>query len=68
MLRNPQMFRVQYVAAIVVGIMMGGVFWGLTADLAGGGVQNRLGSLFFSCTILTFNSLTAVDLCTYSFQ
>jgi len=59
------MFRVQYAAAIIVGVLMGWVFYKLTDDLEGGGVQNRIGSLFFACTILTFNSLTAVDLCMY---
>jgi len=62
MFRNPQMFRVQYLTAIAIGLIMGWVFWKLSGDLAGGGVQNRIGSLFFVCTILSFNSLTAVDL------
>ena len=61
--RNPFLLRAQYSVYIVVGLMLGGLYWHITKDLSHGGMQNRMGSLFFLVCLLAFGSITSIDLC-----
>jgi hypothetical protein len=57
------LLRAQYTVYIVVGLMLGGLYWHITNDLSHGGMQNRMGSLFFLVCLLSFGSITSIDLC-----
>jgi len=48
---------------IVVSLLLGYLYWHVSSDLQHGGFQNRLGSLFFMCTLLAFGSITSIDMC-----
>lgn len=60
--RNPFLLRAQYTVYIVVGLMLGGLYWHVSDDLSHGGMQNRMGSLFFLVCLLSFGSITSIDL------
>jgi ABC-type multidrug transport system ATPase subunit len=60
--RNPFLLRAQYSVYIIVGLMLGGLYWHITNDLSHGGMQNRMGSLFFLVCLLSFGSITSIDL------
>lgn len=61
-LRNPFLLRIQYTVFVVVGLLLGYLYWHISDDLRHGGMQNRMGSLFFLCTLLSFASITSIDL------
>ncbi len=61
--RNPFLLRVQYILYVVVGFLLGFLYWHVSDDLEHGGFQNRMGSLFFMVTLLSFGSITSIDLC-----
>jgi len=58
-LRNFFLIPAQYSLTIALALLMGGIFFNLTLDLAG--VQNRAGCLFFSIALLSFGSLASID-------
>jgi ATP-binding cassette subfamily G (WHITE) protein 2 len=59
-IRNPALFLSQVVVAIVMGLLVGLVFFDMepTTDP---GVQNRLGAIFFIVVSQIFSTLTAVE-------
>ena len=59
-LRNPYLLRFQYVMVVVVALFLGGLFWKLKNDISG--VQDRIGCLFFLVALLSFGSLTSIDI------
>jgi ABC-type multidrug transport system ATPase subunit len=61
-LRNPFLLRVQYILFTVVALLLGYLYHGLSNDLEHGGFQNRMGSLFFIVTLLSFGAITSIDL------
>eukprot|EP01132_Coremiostelium_polycephalum_P008411 gene8411-10328_t len=60
-LRNPFLLRTTYFVHISVGLILGYLFWKLPANLEPG-CQNRFGSLFFIIALLSFGSITSLDL------
>ncbi len=57
--RNPMLLVMHYSISIVLGLLLGTLFWDVSDDLSG--VQNRLGSLFFMCALLGFGSLSSLE-------
>lgn len=53
--------RAQYVMYIILGALIGGIFWQVQDNLQG--VQDRAGSLFFIIALISFSSLSSVDTC-----
>ncbi|KYQ90665.1 ABC transporter G family protein [Tieghemostelium lacteum] len=60
-LRNPFLLRTTYFVHILVGFILGWLFWKLPANLEPG-CQNRFGSMFFIIALLSFGSITSLDL------
>jgi len=60
--RNPFLLKIQYSVTIIVSLLLGYLYWHLANDLQHGGMQNRMGSLFFMCALLSFSSITSIDL------
>ncbi|GAM18042.1 hypothetical protein SAMD00019534_012170 [Acytostelium subglobosum LB1] len=60
-IRNPFLLRTTYFVHISVGFILGVLFWKLPANLEPG-AQNRFGSMFFMISLLSFGSITSLDL------
>ncbi len=60
-LRNPFLMPLQYSLTTALSLLIGGIFYHLSLDLAG--VQDRAGSLFFSIALLSFGSMSSIDTC-----
>ncbi|EFA80546.1 ABC transporter G family protein [Heterostelium album PN500] len=60
-IRNPFLLRTTYFVHISVGLILGYLFWKLPANLEPG-AQNRFGSMFFIISLLSFGSITSLDL------
>ena len=60
--RNPALLLMHCAMGAVMGVLCGGIFYGLQFDIAG--AQGRLGACFFSLTLMALTSLTSVDLLT----
>ncbi|KAL1923307.1 uncharacterized protein VTP21DRAFT_8287 [Calcarisporiella thermophila] len=58
--RNPFLFFAHFTVALLLGLLIGLLFWKVSDDLSG--FQNRLGSIFFMCALLAFGSLSSLDL------
>ena len=56
--RNPMLMLTHYAIAILVAVMCGFLFYGLTDDIKG--FQNRLGLLFFILALFGFSALTSL--------
>jgi len=50
----------QYSVTLVLSLLIGGIFFHLSMDLEG--VQDRAGCLFFSLTLLSFGSMSSIDI------
>jgi len=59
-LRNPYLLRTQYALTIVLAMLIGTIYWHVGNDLPG--VQNRAGSLFFIISLLSFASMSSIDI------
>jgi ATP-binding cassette subfamily G (WHITE) protein 2 len=57
--RNPYLLRLQYILIISAALVLGGLFFQMTLNSAG--AQNRLGLLFFVCTVLMVVTLPSID-------
>lgn len=57
--RNPLLLFAHYALSILLAILCGGLYWQVSDDL--GGVQNRLGCLFFICAFFGFGSMTSLE-------
>lgn len=56
--RNPMLMLAHYAIAILVAVLCGWLFYGLTIDIKG--FQNRLGLLFFTLALFGFSTLTTL--------
>ncbi|KAI9725940.1 MAG: hypothetical protein M1828_002268 [Chrysothrix sp. TS-e1954] len=56
--RNPFLMLTHYAIAILVAVLVGFLFYGLTDDIAG--FQNRLGLFFFILALFGFSTLTTL--------
>ncbi|NXK48646.1 ABCG2 protein, partial [Chauna torquata] len=57
---NPQASIAQLCVTILLGLVVGAIFFGLKEDSAG--LQNRVGAMFFLTTNQCFSSISAVEL------
>ncbi|OBS66129.1 hypothetical protein A6R68_05332 [Neotoma lepida] len=60
LLGNPQASVAQIIVTIILALVIGAIYFGLTNDRAG--IQNRAGVLFFLTTNQCFSSVSAVEL------
>lgn len=56
--RNPMLLLTHYAISIVLAVVLGTLYYGLTDDLPG--FQNRLGLLFFILALFGFSTLTSL--------
>lgn len=56
--RNPMLMLTHYAIAILLAVLSGYLFYGLTEDIAG--FQNRLGLFFFILALFGFSTLTSL--------
>jgi ATP-binding cassette subfamily G (WHITE) protein 2 len=60
MLRNPLLTAFHALGGLVLGILVGIIFFSVKNDTSG--AQNRVGAIFFALSLLAFTSVTSVDL------
>uniref|UniRef100_H0XH38 Broad substrate specificity ATP-binding cassette transporter ABCG2 n=3 Tax=Otolemur garnettii TaxID=30611 RepID=H0XH38_OTOGA len=60
LLGNPQASIAQIIVTIILGLVLGAIYFGLKSDSTG--IQNRAGVLFFLTTNQCFSSVSAVEL------
>jgi hypothetical protein len=60
MLRNPLLTAFHALGGLVLGLLVGIIFFGVKSDTSG--AQNRVGAIFFALCLLAFTSVTSVDL------
>ncbi|XP_066549196.1 broad substrate specificity ATP-binding cassette transporter ABCG2 isoform X1 [Amia ocellicauda] len=60
LIRNPQASVAQILVSVVLGLIVGAIFFGVKLDNTG--IQNRVGSLFFITTNQAFGSVSAIEL------
>jgi len=58
--RNPLLLGFHVVTAVVLGLLVGAIFYDVSDDVSG--AQNRLGAMFFALCLLAFTSVTSIDL------
>jgi len=59
-LRNPYLLKTQYVLIIALAVFIGTIYWHVGHDVAG--VQDRAGCMFFLLSLLSFGSMSSIDL------
>lgn len=59
-IRNPHLMGLQYLTTIVLGLLMGLIFFRLLYDERG--TQDRFGVLFFMISLLSFSTMSSIDL------
>jgi ABC-type multidrug transport system ATPase subunit/ABC-type multidrug transport system permease subunit len=57
--RNPMLMLTHYAIAILLAVLLGFLFYGLTDDIAG--FQNRLGLFFFVLALFGFSTLSSLN-------
>lgn len=57
--RNPMLMLTHYAISILLGVLCGFLFYGLTSDIPG--FQNRLGLFFFVLALFGFSTLTSLS-------
>ncbi|XP_078060953.1 broad substrate specificity ATP-binding cassette transporter ABCG2 isoform X1 [Mustelus asterias] len=60
LLRNPQASIAQVLVTLVLGLIVGAIFFGVQDNLTG--IQNRAGAMFFLTTNQCFSSLSVIEL------
>ncbi|XP_043911511.1 broad substrate specificity ATP-binding cassette transporter ABCG2-like [Protopterus annectens] len=60
LVRSPQASIAQVMVSIILGLIVGAIFFGAPLDTSG--IQNRVGSLFFITTNQCFSSVSAIEL------
>jgi len=58
-LRNPYLLRFQYIAVTILGLILGAVYWHNGPTLVD--AQNLLGGIFFILALLSFGSMSSLD-------
>ncbi|KAH3766899.1 ABC transporter G family protein [Pelomyxa schiedti] len=61
-LRNQFLLRFTYLLYTLVGLIIGILYWQMSNDLQHGGIQDRFGVIFFLITLISFGSITSIDL------
>jgi hypothetical protein len=59
MQRDPLLLLAHYAMAAALALLLGGLFWQVTATLSG--VQNRLGFIFFALAIFMFSAIASLE-------
>lgn len=59
-IRNFFLMPAHYGSAIILGLVLGGLYWKLGINLQAS--QNRVGVLFFMCTVLAFGAMSSLEL------
>lgn len=62
-IRNPYLIKTQYFLTIIIGTLLGMIYWHVENDIVG--VQNRAGCIFFLIALLSFASMTSIDICIF---
>ncbi|KAH0610287.1 uncharacterized protein H6S33_011814 [Morchella sextelata] len=57
--RNPMLMLAHYAISILLGVLCGYLFFGLTSDISG--FQNRMGLIFFVLALFGFSTLTSLN-------
>lgn len=60
MLRNPMLTAFHALGGLVLGLLVGIIFYQVGLDTTG--AQNRLGAIFFGLALMAFTSVTSIDL------
>ncbi|XP_072351365.1 broad substrate specificity ATP-binding cassette transporter ABCG2 isoform X1 [Scyliorhinus torazame] len=60
LLRNPQASVAQVVVTLILGLIVGAIYYGVKDDLTG--IQNRAGAMFFLTTNQCFSSMSVIEL------
>jgi ABC-type multidrug transport system ATPase subunit len=58
--RNFYLMPAHYLSAIAMGLLLGAIYYKLGNDIAA--VQNRMGSIFFMCSLLGFGAMSSLEL------
>lgn len=66
MLRNPLLTAFHALGGLLLGLLVGIIFFGVKSDTSG--AQNRVGAIFFALCLLAFTSVTSVDLVQVGFD
>ncbi|KNZ49396.1 hypothetical protein VP01_503g1, partial [Puccinia sorghi] len=56
--RDPSLFWVLNISSCLIGLFVGAMFFQVNLRISG--FQNRVGSMFFTCTVCTFSALSAL--------
>ncbi|PLW11728.1 hypothetical protein PCANC_17312 [Puccinia coronata f. sp. avenae] len=56
--RDPSLFWFLNILSILIGVLVGAMFYQVSLKISG--FQNRVGSMFFTCAIFVFSSLSAL--------
>ncbi|XP_051866225.1 broad substrate specificity ATP-binding cassette transporter ABCG2-like [Pristis pectinata] len=60
LLRNPQASIAQVMVSVMLGLIVGALFFGVENNMAG--IQNRVGAMFFLTTNQCFTSISVIEL------
>eukprot|EP01105_Mastigella_eilhardi_P027113 TRINITY_DN8200_c0_g1_i5.p1 TRINITY_DN8200_c0_g1~~TRINITY_DN8200_c0_g1_i5.p1 ORF type:complete len:989 (-),score=213.88 TRINITY_DN8200_c0_g1_i5:94-3060(-) len=61
-LRDPFLVRCTYLLYLAVSLILGLLYWQMSNDLEHGGIQDRFGVIFFLICLISFGSVTSIDL------
>eukprot|EP00835_Amoeboradix_gromovi_P000533 NODE_19_length_39463_cov_0.396073.p1 type:complete len:773 gc:universal NODE_19_length_39463_cov_0.396073:2944-626(-) len=56
--RNPVLLFAHYISSIIIGVLLGCVYYKVTLDIAG--IQNRMGCFFFICALFGFSCTSLI--------
>jgi len=56
--RDPSSFWILNISSLLIGIFVGAMFFQVNLQISG--FQNRIGSMFFTCTVCIFSALSAL--------
>jgi ABC-type multidrug transport system ATPase subunit len=59
-IRNFYLMPAHFGGSIVLGFLLGGIYWNLGINLAAS--QNRVGVIFFMCSVLAFSAMSSLEL------
>ena len=59
LIRNPLLLFAHYIVSVIVGLLLGCVYFHVTNDISG--IQNRMGCFFFLCAIFGFSCLSTLN-------
>jgi ABC-type multidrug transport system ATPase subunit len=59
-MRNPYLLRTQYCLTFILAGLLGTIYWHVRNDITG--IQDRAGVLFFLISLLSFGSMSSIDI------